>query len=642
MNENKRMSTKNAVRMLCICLAVILLSSLGASILQSSFGKVDVIDFKIPTENGTWITGHLFKPQEATADHQLPLVITCPGYMNNDEMQDSTAIELSRRGMVVMSYDPYYHGNSSSDNLPVIESTVTKGIGMIPLVEYAYHNLNYIDQDKIGVMGHSMGGMSVWFTLMYYGGQYYTALEEAKAPDSDGGEAITAQEMAAAQKLNKVNAGLASGNVRLSTEETFAMIHANVGINYGLYDEGNYDLTNGNGDLSGHSYEALSAVNSGLPESDRIDAVEIGKYYGTAADKNLRVIYNPEGTHQMQHFSAESTADNINFFTNAFEVENSIAVSNQLWLVKEIFNGIGLFALLIAIIPLTLLLLEIPCFNGMKNDAPAYFPALTNRKDKYMFWFSWGISWIISWLSYMPVTRLDQLIFPDTAAMGTASLFPQQSTNFIMLWAVFNGLIGLILYYGFYKKARKDGSQIEMFGIRTSMKNLIKTILLALIVFTIFYFIVGLTGYFFKTDFRLWFVAICSFSSDKLLVMLQYLPFYFIFFAANSLLTNSFYRRKGMKDRTGMILTGLGNVLGIILLNAMQYITLFTSGNALWGADRLYPLLALPLIPFLFIAPFFSRQLFKATGNVWLGAIINTLILVMVSVANTATLTPLL
>lgn len=39
-----------------------------------------------------------------------------------------------------------------------MEAVVANGEGMIPLVEFAYHNLNYIDNHRIGVMGHSMGG----------------------------------------------------------------------------------------------------------------------------------------------------------------------------------------------------------------------------------------------------------------------------------------------------------------------------------------------------------------------------------------------------------------------------------------------------------------------------------------------------
>lgn len=641
MQATKKISTKTAVRLLCICLAIVMFSCIGASLLQTSYGQVKIIDFKIPLDDGTWITGNLFKPVSASADHLVPIVITCPGYLNNSEMQDSTAIELSRRGIAVISYDPYFHGDSSSDHVNVIDSTITKGVGMIPLVEYVNSSLDFVDKTKIGVMGHSMGGMSVWFTLMYYGGQYNAAIQAAHAPDSDGGEQVTLEEQAGADALNKVNAGLASGNVRLSTEEIFSLIHANVGINYGKYDEGCYDLTRGNGDLSGNSYESLSAVNSAMPEGAKVDSVEIGKLYGNAADKTLRVIYNPSATHQMQHFSIQSTADNIEFFTTAFSVDGSIANNNQIWLAKEIFNGIGLVAMLVLLIPLAVLLLEVPVFSNLKKDVPLAFPALVSRKKKAFFWCGWIASWIISWVSYMPVATLDKYIFPNTATMGLAKLFPQQTLNYIMLWALFNGIVGIVLYLVFLRNAKKSGATDDMFGVRISVKDFFQTLGLAIVMFALFYAIVALSGYLFHVDFRLWIFAICTFTADKLLVLLQYVPFYFVFFLASALLTNSFYRNDGQKEGLSLFLVGLGSVLGIIIMNLIQYTTLFTTGIAFWGAERLYPLLALPLIPYLFASAYINRFLFKATGKVWLGAFVNTLIIVMISVANTATLTPL-
>lgn len=641
MQSTKKLSVKIAVRLLCICLVLILMSAIGASVLQTFAVKVELVEFKIPTANGTFIAGNLFKPAFATSDNKVPMVITCPGYLNNKEMQDSTAIELSRRGIAVISYDPYFHGQSSSDEVDVIQSTMEKGVGMIPLVEYVYANLDYVDHNKIGVMGHSMGGMGVWFTLLYYGGQYYEALEVAQQPDSDGGVQITDEEKRAAEALNKVSAGLSSGNVRLSSEELFASIHANVAINYGRYDEGNYDLARGNGDLSGDCYESLSAINSAMPQQEKLEEVEIGRVYGKAEDKTLRIVYNPPSTHQMQHFSLESTADNIEFFTTAFELQTSIPKENQVWLVKEIFNAIGLVAMVLIIAPLSILLLEIPVFSSLKREVPDVFTAMDGGKQKALFWGSWILSWVISGVSYMPVAMLDQTVFPQTAAMGVSKIFPQQSTNFIMLWALFNGAVGLVLFVLFFKNEKRKGATTEMFGIRIGGKDFFKTIALAVTIFALFYAIVALVGYFFHTDFRFWFVAICGFSADKLPVMLQYLPFFFVFFFANAMMTNSVYRRQGQKEPLSMLIVGLGNVLGILLLNCIQYATLFSTGNAYWGEARLYPLLALPLIPFLFAAPFISRQLFKATGKVWLGALVNSLIFVMVSVANTATLIPL-
>lgn len=640
--KNKGMSLKKARKLLSIAIILALISCFGASLLQTSFYKVEIINFTIPTDEGKWISGKLYKPAEAEADNQVPMVITCHGYLNNNEMQDSAAIELSRRGIAVIAMDAYFHGDSSSSDKPVIESCMTEATGMIPMVEYAYNSLNYVDKTRIGVMGHSMGGMDVWITLMHYGVQYYGAIEAAKSPDSDGGVNITDEEQAAADALNKVNAGLTSGFVGLSSEKTFSAIHANFAINYSKYDEGGYGLSNGNGDLSGNCFESLCAVNSGLSEAEKVSFVEIGKFYGNAEDKTLRVVYNPPLTHQLQHFSKTCTAENVEFFEKTFSMDNTISSGNQIWPIKELFNCLGLVACFLAIVPLAVLLLNTLAFSSLSTPVPEALPTITAPRRKAMFWIGWVISWVVSWLSFMPVNMLDTKIFPSTSSMGFANWFPQQCNNSIMLWAVFNGIVGLLLFWGIYRLwGKKEGVVPEMWGIKTNAMELVKTFVLSICVFVGFYAFAFLAEYFFDTDYRVWFVAVCTFSSDKLLIALEYLPLFFIFFAANAILTNSMNRVAGQKEWLNLLLCGLANVLGLVIVNAFQYLTLFSTGVAQYGESRLYPMVALPLIVYLFVATYINRALFKATGKVWLGAMVNCIIIVMISVANTATLLPL-
>ena len=67
----------------------------------------------------------------------------------------------------------------------------------------------------------------------------------------------------------------------------------------------------------------------------------------------------------------------------------------------------------------------------------------------------------------------------------------------------------------------------------------------------------------------------------------------------------------------------------------------FATGVPHWQEDWLRPLVIVPLIVQLFVAAYIGRYLFKRTGKVWLGAMVNTLIIVMMGVANTCTFLPL-
>lgn len=176
------------------------------------------LNSKFQLITGKWLSGNLFRPVSATAENKVPIVITSHGYLNNNQMQDISAIELSRRGIAVIAMDAYFHGDSSSSS-SYEDSGVIEGMGMIPLVEFAYSQLDWVDNTKIGVMGHSMGGSNTWNTARHYGRLYMQALEEAQAPDSDGGKTITEEEQAYADSVNKVAAAFPTSSVRNTTDE---------------------------------------------------------------------------------------------------------------------------------------------------------------------------------------------------------------------------------------------------------------------------------------------------------------------------------------------------------------------------------------------------------------------------------------
>ena len=242
----------------------------------------------------------------------------------------------------------------------------------------------------------------------------------------------------------------------------------------------------------------------------------------------------------------------------------------------------------------------------------------------------------------MPVGKLDQYLFPAVTNRGTSAWFPQPTTNFILLWAVFNGLVGLLLFWLSYKFRGKDnGVDPKMWGIRTTLPEFVKTLALAFCVFIGFYSFVMFADYFFHTDFRIWTLDIRAFTANKFLIALEYWPFFFIFYAANSIAVNSANRVEGQKEGFNLFICGLGNSMGVIILNLIQYGTVFATGVPHWQADWLRPLVIVPLIVQLFVAAYISRYLFKETGKVWLGAMVNCLIIVMMGVANTTSFLPL-
>ena len=107
----------------------------------------------------------MYIPEQASADHKLPLVIVQHGSQHNLQMQDMNMVELARRGFIVISGDAFGHGSSTPRGF--VDPSMNFA-NMRYLLEYACNNLDCVDMDKIGICGHSMGAAITTTTLKYY------------------------------------------------------------------------------------------------------------------------------------------------------------------------------------------------------------------------------------------------------------------------------------------------------------------------------------------------------------------------------------------------------------------------------------------------------------------------------------------
>ena len=151
-----------------ICLGIILLSSFFASIIQNGFGSVYIELKELKTNDGQTLVYDLYKPKLANSSNKIPFVVVVPGFQRSKEALSNIAIELSRRGFAVALIDPYAQGMSSSSTSRL--AATTQGYGMFALVDYAYEgNFSFVDVNKIGSTGHSMGGNAAIRGADYFG-----------------------------------------------------------------------------------------------------------------------------------------------------------------------------------------------------------------------------------------------------------------------------------------------------------------------------------------------------------------------------------------------------------------------------------------------------------------------------------------
>jgi hypothetical protein len=627
--------------LLFVSLGLILVGDFGAWLVQTDFGRIDVIGLKFPTENGQWIAADLFKPSSATASNPVPMVVVCPGFERSKETMGSFSIELARRGMAVITIDPYNQGASSSTEQR--RSASKEGYGVVPVVEYIHDtpNLNYVDKTRIGAAGYSAGGNAVLQSASLFGARQAKALKRAKREDSDGGRTITEAELTDAQAQNKLSAVFVGGYVLTLTDEVLSSVDANVGMDYAYYDEGAYRTKNGNAQMH-DSPEALRLVNSALPANEKISEVKIGKKYGDGDKRTIRVVHNTRNIHPVLPYDSVFIAHLTDFFTTVFKLDPAMLLTNQTWLFKELFTLMALVGGLLFTVPFTALMLRLAVFKSLAFPIPQALPK-PGKIEKIIFWVTFGVSAVLACFLFMPLAQATSTLFPQASAAQQTWWFPQRINNAMLLWAVANGLIGLALFALIYLlHGKKHGVTPDMWGLKTNAKELVKTLGLALTVCGAFYAMLFASYAIFHTDFRFMFVAATtSFPPKMLIVALEYVPLFFIFYLANSIRVNCASRFDSQKEWVGMLINGLGNSVGLFLIIAIQYSHLAWTGQVYWTEGWLYVNLLLGVIPMMFILPYFNRSFFKLTGKIWLGPMITCLIFILMMLTNNVCYIPL-
>ena len=599
--------------------SLILLFSYLASLFLTSFGSVEVKSLRLDTQNGQYIIYDLYKPKTATKDSKAPFIAIIPGFQRSKEALSNIAIELSRRGYVIALIDPYAQGLSSA-SLSTRAAT-TEGYGMFALVEHIHSGaFEFVDTNKIGATGHSMGGNAAIRGADFFGKQ---AIEK--------------------NIKSKLDSVYVSGYVLTLRNNILRNSRSNMGVSYALYDEGAFrnELSGWDSANMKIAPESLRVVNNILPTDQQIEEVDLGKYYGSKKNNTLRVIFNEPVLHPFQPYNFEATSNQLDYFEKVFGAPRYINSVNQIWHWKEIFTLINMVLALIMLIPLTKLLLSFNFFSSISKNIPA--PLNTpKREGKIIFWSIFFISALIACVTFIPMVEVAKVLFEDAANRKLTWFFPQRMNNPVMLWAAFNGALGIIIFYLSYKLfGKKNGVSSESWGLKINKNDFFKTIILAFLIFSLFYIFLYINYYLFHVDYRFWFMGVRIFQPEMLIVLIMYFPLFFIFFFSNSLRVNGAMRFKDQPEWLSMLIAGFANSLGLMLIIIIQYFAFFKTGTVFWTTNWLSVNLLFGIVPMMFILPYFNRIFFNMTGRIYLGPLITCLIFIMILSTNTVVYLPI-
>ena len=598
---------------------LILIFSFFASLILTSFGTVEVKSLRLNTQNNQFIIYDLYKPKSASAENKAPFIAVIPGFQRSKEALSNIAIELSRRGYVVALIDPYAQGLSSS-SLSTRAAT-TEGYGMFSLVEHVYAGaFDFVDINKIGATGHSMGGNAAIRGADYFGKQ---AIKN--------------------NTKSILNSVYVSGYVLTLRDSILKDSRSNMGISYALYDEGAFrnELKGWDAADMQIAPESLRTVNYVLKKDEKIKIVELGKYYGQVENQTSRVIFNEPVLHPFQPYNFEATSNQLDYFEKVFGAPNKIDTNNQIWHWKELLTLINMVLALVMLIPIAKLFLNLKIFRSINKEVPDALPR-QSKKGRLIFWSVFFLSAAIACISFIPMVEVAKIFFEDAANRKLTWYFPQRMNNSVMLWAAFNGTIGILIFLFSYETFGKNhGVKKDSWGLKINIMDLIKTFVLSLIIFSTFYLFLYLNYFLFHVDYRFWFMGVRIFQPEMLLVLMMYFPLFFIFFFSNSLRVNGAMRFKDQPEWLSILIACFANSLGLIFIIIIQYVTYFETGTVFWTDNWLSVNLLFGIVPMMFILPIFNRAFFKITGRSYLGPLVTCLVFIMILSTNTVIYLPL-
>ena len=621
--------------------------------------KLNGKNFVITDENSSYTVTE-YKPKCASVTNPLPVVFVMPGFTRTKATMSQYAIEFSKRNAVVFTIDPGCQGGTTAagydENGEMVGSTVGCN-GLDYLVQYVYNNVerfSYIDRNKIGAVGHSAGGGNVANLAQDFAGSNYE-------------ESI-------------IKSVYISGYIKVSAANRFKKIRCNAALSYAYYDEGAFRYQGSTSAFEVIANRFINEVNGqNLSNGDCIIDYE----YGNMKDGTYRVVHKEAINHCFEMYDGASITNTVNFFRRTLDLDTNLKDSSHTWLVKEGFNGIALVSIFVFIFSLMALLVDIiPFFKSFReksNEIKAYEDdikdiysdkVLSKRGEKEVdkkhksyfskvsFWTIVIVTAIIACLDFIPLARASMDAFPDAASNTYTYYFPARMMNSVMLWAVVNGGIGLVLVLGvkacenLYFKLTHQEEKIEWYRFKQlaiKPMDLLKSFGFALFLFLLFYAVDHLVYALLHQDFRFMLISAAPLNARYIVTWLIYLVPFFVFYISNSIRVNLSMADEGWSEWKVMLLSGLGNSVGLVFILVINYYVYFKTGTVFYGyyspTDTsemwLYVNMVFGLIPMMFLLPILNRFCFKKTGNVYFGAMLNCMIFIMMSLSASVSYIPL-
>jgi uncharacterized protein len=574
---------RNYRKLLLIGFALVLIGSLLGHWILTGAGTISVKEVKIYGAYDGLYSAHLYIPNGVITGNPAPGILTTHGFNNDKEYMANTAIELARRGYVVLAMDLDKHGMSAASQTP---SANDNAYGAADALKYL-RSLDIVDPDNIGLIGMSMGGMAI--------------------------------EGAAQMMPDQYQAMFFMDSSCSSCEKD-----RNVAVSWGLGSEVPQPWGAMNGSEVQSMPEAMKFYGTDQPIVD-------GKVYGSIEDGTGKVLYTHFGNHPYSTDDPTSIGNAVRWFnmTLSGSTLKDIAAENQIWQYKVLGTGLAFVGLIIFMIGLGAYLLTTPLFASLNQSMPVY------KGNTGLRW------WIFAVLTAFvgPLTLYDLFL---SFFMANPLKLEGVTSGFVG-WIMVVGLITIvILVAAYFVFGKKEGVSLANYGLADEKSSIHwaqigKSLLLALAVTVSGYVVLYVAHSIFMVDFRFWLLTLKVTDWSHFLIMFPYIIPTAIYFVPIAVVLHGTLRpqngnisfAKEALINTGILLLGLGVVL------AYYYIPLeFFGAPAAFGPGGLGLINAIGLLALEPVIAVISTYFFRKTGRIYVGAFINTLFIVWYLVAT--------
>jgi dienelactone hydrolase len=594
MNQPSIFTAEGIKKARLVFLALILvwvISAVLANQVQRDFGRVDVENVTFETDNGLTVRAKIFIPVNASARNPVPGVLYVHGYQNNRETSDPYCIELARRGVAALCIDALGRGNSDNQfdiNAPDFDPSY----GSLNALEYL-RNHNYVDPQRTGLMGHSLGSGMV----------YEIALQD---------------ELSRALVISGYGYTL---DADADTPQNMLMI-------FGKYDEYRDRMTH----TKNFEKEWMQS-----PETKQVipgENPQMGMIYGDFSDGSARKVYMPYALHFQESHDAGAVAEAVDWMVAALQPDESMMLPSdqQIWEIKEYATLVSLLCAVLSILPLGYLLLSMPLFAGLQQKQTEQYVCSGKAR--------WKSALINSLLMLTYLGLVLTLFGFHLYVLPIDGVFPMMMVNGVVFWFVIINVVGYVIFRKWWQKNR----YISLVDLGVSdepgrfvyyRQTILKTLLLSVLLFGFMYAMEALLENLLIVDLRFLFPFASDFTWYRFLMFLLYVPLFFVGFWQMGIFLHAQIRPKAGKSwfSTFMQRTVLNWVVMLVPLLihlAIQYVPILLGGTvpfvgpgaALVGFVMNLFHMVIVMLLVIPVSTFFS----EVTGKMYLGAMLNAML----------------